>query len=52
LTGSLYIATESGYLLSLIVDSPGLDDTAPWPKYQRDAFNSGRAGSPLNPGCP
>ena len=53
-TGSLYIATETGYLVNIIVDSPGLDSTAPWPKYQHDAFNTGRLSpAPLfNPGCP
>lgn len=50
--GSLYVATQSGYLVSLIVDSTGLEPSAVWPKYQHDAFNSGRSGAPLNPGCP
>jgi hypothetical protein len=51
-TGVLYVATESGYLISLIVDSRGLDTTAAWPKYQRDAQNSGNAGRQLPPACP
>jgi hypothetical protein len=50
-SGILYIATESGWLVSYIVDSKGLDPTAPWPKYQRDARNTGNLqGPPV--GCP
>jgi hypothetical protein len=51
-TGILYVATEAGYLVSLIVDSRGLDTSAAWPKYQRDAQNSGNAGRILPPACP
>ncbi|MFZ5439270.1 MAG: PQQ-binding-like beta-propeller repeat protein [Myxococcota bacterium] len=40
-TGVVYVASGNGYLMSVIVDSPKLDTQAPWPKYQRDAFNSG-----------
>ncbi len=40
-TGILYIASGNGKLASIIVDSPKLDIAAKWPKYQRDAFNSG-----------
>jgi hypothetical protein len=37
---------------AVIVDSPGLDPLAPWPKYQRDNRNSGFADS-TSPGvCP
>jgi hypothetical protein len=53
-TGILYIAFESGAVVALIVDSPGLDPTSPWPKYQRTAGNHGNAAAvfPLNDGCP
>ncbi len=40
-TGILYVASGDGKLASIIVDSPKLDIWAKWPKYQRDAFNSG-----------
>jgi len=42
--GVLYVASVSGQvatLLAVLVDSPGLDPTAPWPKYQRDNGNTG-----------
>ena len=53
-TGILYIAFSSGAVVALIVDSPGLDPTSPWPKYQRTAGNHGNAAAvfPLNDGCP
>jgi hypothetical protein len=52
--GVLYVATMNGTVVAIVVDSPGLDPNAQWPKYQRDATNSGNAslGLPLNPGCP
>jgi hypothetical protein len=50
-SGILYIATESGWLVSYIVDSKGLDATAPWPKYQRDARNTANLAGPAI-GCP
>lgn len=50
-TGILYVATEGGYLVSLIIDSKGLDTTAQWPKYQHDQFNTGNLVTPI-PGCP
>ena len=40
-TGVLYIATETGWLVSYLVDSRGLDPSAPWPKYARDPRNTG-----------
>lgn len=46
-TGILYFATENGHVVSLIVDSRGLDATAQWPKYQHDVRNTGNAGTPL-----
>ncbi len=50
-TGVLYFATESGWLVSYLVDSKGLDSTAPWPKYARDARNTGNSSLPLSTGC-
>ncbi len=53
--GTLYLPLGNGTLVSVIVDSRRLDLTAEWPKYQRDAYNSGNANSVnelLNPGCP
>ncbi len=53
-TGVLYLASTTS-LVSVIVDSPKLDDTAMWPKYQRTAANAGNpdaARFPLNSGCP
>ncbi len=54
--GVLYaVAESSGTIWAVLVDSPKLSTTSVWPKYQRDAANSGNANSalfPLNPGCP
>jgi hypothetical protein len=50
-TGILYIATVSGKLAAIIVDSPKLDDAAFWPKYQRTIGNAGNtddAAFPVN----
>ncbi|HEY0093426.1 MAG TPA: hypothetical protein VGB96_03845, partial [Archangium sp.] len=49
--GVLYAVTRSGNVHALIVDSPGLDPDAPWPKYQHDARNTGNPTTPLN-ACP
>ncbi len=56
-TGVLYIGAASGKVLSIIVDSPKLLDTAgAWPKYQRSMGNAGNddtANFPTNwPSCP
>jgi hypothetical protein len=55
-TGILYVASSSGRLSAIIVDSPRLlDATGAWPKYQRTAANAGNTNNlafPLNPGCP
>ncbi len=41
-TGILYVGNDSGQVKAIIVDSPGLLDTAgAWPKYQRSAGNAG-----------
>jgi hypothetical protein len=49
-TGVLYFVTNTGWVTSYIVDSAGLDTTAPWAKYQRDARNTGNLNAPR--GCP
>ena len=49
-------ADAAGRLLQAdveLMDSPGLDSAAPWPKYQRDNANTGNASLPLDPWvCP
>jgi hypothetical protein len=49
--GVLYAATQDGKVLAIVVDSPGLDSTAPWPKYQHDSRNTGNPATPLT-SCP
>lgn len=49
--GVLYVPALDGRLYALVVDSPGLDKNAPWPKYQRDARNTGNSGAPIT-NCP
>ncbi len=49
-TGVLYFATNAGWLVAYIVDSPGLDSTAQWAKYQHDARNTGNSAVPVD--CP
>jgi hypothetical protein len=49
-TGVYYFATTTGWLVAYIVDSPGLDSSAPWPKYQHDARNTGNTGVSI--ACP
>lgn len=39
--GTLYLAASTGEIYAIIVESRGLDPSAPWPKYQHDAQNSG-----------
>lgn len=53
--GVLYVPTvTSGVarVMAVLVDSPGLDPLAAWPKYQRDNRNSGFADSSLAAACP
>jgi hypothetical protein len=51
--GVLYVATDSGLLFSFVVDSRGIDTTAPWPKYQHDPRNTGNLQTLLAPfACP
>ena len=49
-TGIFYFANGTGWLMAYIVDSAGLDTSAPWPKYQHDARNTGNTNVSL--GCP
>ena len=55
-TGVLYVASSTGKVVAVVVDSPGLLDTpGSWPKYQRTAGNAGNTDAArfsLNPGCP
>jgi outer membrane protein assembly factor BamB len=48
--GTLYIPAATR-LYAFIVDSPGLDPNAPWPKFQHDARNTGNPATPITP-CP
>jgi hypothetical protein len=50
-TGVLYAGSTAGNLFAVIVDDPGLDVTAPWPKYQHDIRNTGNPGTSLQ-SCP
>lgn len=50
--GVLYVASTNGSLTAVLVDSPRLDDTADWPKYQRDTYNTGNAAVTPNSTCP
>jgi hypothetical protein len=50
-TGVLYAGSTAGNLFAVIVDDPGLDTTAPWPKYQHDIRNTGNPGTSLR-SCP
>jgi hypothetical protein len=49
--GTLYIAAATK-LYAFIVDSPGLETGAPWPKFQRDARNTGNPGGSGTPPLP
>ena len=54
--GVLYVVTSTNTVVSVyavLVDSPGLDGNAPWPRYQHDPGNSGNGGTGLGPWtCP
>jgi hypothetical protein len=54
--GVLYVAAAQGgeaRLYALIVDSRGLDQGAPWPKYQHDNANTGNPATSLSSwSCP
>jgi hypothetical protein len=45
--GVIYLGSNSGKLFSFIVDSRGIDTTAPWPKYQHDPRNTGNSSTPM-----
>jgi hypothetical protein len=49
--GVLYAASDLGEVNALVVDSPGLDPAAPWPKYQHDVRNTGNPTTPIQ-SCP
>ena len=49
-TGTLYFVGTTK-LYAFIVDSPGLAANAPWPKFQRDARNTGNPATPVT-NCP
>src|SRR5262249_829942 len=49
--GVLYAGSDSGELVAVVVDSRGLDPTAPWPKYQHDVRNTGNPTTPIQ-SCP
>jgi len=51
LPGVLYAATRDGKVHAIVVDSRGLDTSAPWPKYQHDARNTGNPSTPIS-SCP
>jgi hypothetical protein len=46
--GVLYLATNAPRIYAFVVDSRGIDTTAPWPKYQHDPRNTGNADTPLS----
>lgn len=46
--GVLYVGSTNGKLYSFIVDSRGIDTSAPWPKYQHDPRNTGNADTALS----
>jgi hypothetical protein len=53
--GALYVVRGDGTVVSVLVDSSKLEPSAPWPRFQKDAANTGNASAslfPLNPGCP
>jgi hypothetical protein len=45
--GVLYVGSNTGKVYSFIVDSRGIDTTAPWPKYQHDPRNTGNSTTPM-----
>lgn len=49
--GVLYVPSTNGSLYAFFVDSPGLDTTAPWPKYQHDVRNTGNPDTTIT-ACP
>ncbi|MHB8872199.1 MAG: hypothetical protein ACYC8T_00795 [Myxococcaceae bacterium] len=46
--GVLYVGSSTtGKLYSFVVDSRGIDTTAPWPKYQHDPRNTGNSSTAM-----
>ena len=46
--GTLYVVGNgSGAVYAIIVDSRGLDVSAPWPKFQHDTRNTGNIDTPV-----
>lgn len=52
--GLLYVAARNdSALTAVIVDSPGLDGTSPWPRFHHDNGATGNPTTPLGPwACP
>jgi hypothetical protein len=51
--GVVYVKTGVTKLSAIVVDSHGIDATAPWPKYQHDPRNTGNVDTPLTDfSCP
>lgn len=54
--GVLYVSAVQGSnarLYAVLVESQGVDGTAPWPRHQHDPANTGNAQTPLSPWtCP
>jgi len=45
--GVVYVKSGSTSLTAIVVDSHGIDTTAPWPKYQHDPRNTGNVDTPM-----
>src|SRR5690242_5333558 len=39
--GTMYYVDQFGHVNATLVDSPGINSKAPWPKYQHDPANTG-----------
>lgn len=51
--GVVYVKSGSTSLSAIIVDSHGIDTSAPWPKYQHDPRNTGNVDTPMTDfACP
>ncbi len=46
--GTLYVGSEDGKLYAIIVDSQGIETTAPWPKFHRDPRNTANGDADLS----
>jgi len=47
--GVLYVVTAGTQttVYAILVDSPGIDGSAPWPRYQHDPGSTGNSGTSL-----